>query len=583
MWRRAAAAALLAGLWLVAAGAADPAAAHAVLRGSDPAGGASLQRAPRGVTLTFTEAPDPALSVIHVLDTAGHQVSAGSASAVPGSPLRLRAPLHALGTGTYTVTWRATSRVDGHVSQGAFAFGVGLSAMATPSPNAGAATEDLQGPAPLAVVARWAAYWGFALLLGAAATGLLVFGRRLPSPAGPLLGLALALAAGGLVAMTAATWSAAGVPLGRLLGSSTGRWLEARGGALLLAAAAVGGLLLAGSGRAEAAPPEPASRTHAPATPPAPPSSRRGTRAATGWLVALGAAAAGGLLVHALAGHAAAPGPLRLANLASQWAHLLAVAVWIGGLVWLLAGIASFPRAETGRLAVRFSRLATWSLLIVGLSGLERAAQELGGWGHLLTTSFGRALDVKLGLFAVLAALGAVNHFRVVPALAAGNGRPARLGRTVRGELVLAGGVLLAAALLSELPPGAAGSGARPPAPPPPAAVRASGADYTTSVRVTLQVSPGSAGPNRFVATVADYDTGRPLAADHVRLSAALPARPDVAATEVDLTHAADGSWHGQGSVLSIAGTWTITTLVERPDGGVTVPIELRVGAVPPS
>ena len=566
MWRRAAAAAALAGLWLVATGAADPAGAHAMLRGSDPAGGASLDRSPAAVTLHFTEAPDPALSVVHVLDTAGHAVSTGPAVALAGS--RLRAPLPVLGAGTYTVTWRATSRVDGHVSQGAFAFGVGLPAMATPSPNAGAATDVLQGPEPLAVAARWSFFWGIALLLGAAATGLLVFDRRLPARAGPLLGAALALACCGLAVMTIATWASAGVPLGRFLGSGTGHWLEARGGAVLLAAAAVAGLLLAGSGWGAKAPQ------------PVPAASRA---SATAWLVALGVAASAGLLVHALAGHAAAPGPLRLVNLGSQWLHLLAVAVWIGGLAWLLAGIAGRPRAEMGRAAVRFSKLAAWSLLLVALSGLERAAQLLGGWSHLLGTSFGRTLDVKLGLFAVLVALGTLNRFRVVPALAAGNGRLAWLRRTVRGELVVASGVLLAAALLSELPPGSDAPGARAATPPQPAVVRVSGADYTTAVRVTLQVSPGSAGPNRFVATVADYDTGRTLLADHVRLSATLPARPDVAAAELDLTRAADGSWHGQGAVLTIAGTWAITTLVERPDDGVEVPIELHVGASPVS
>src|SRR6266487_4115224 len=332
MWRRAALAAVLAGLWLVTTGPA--ASAHAMLRGSDPAAGASLDRAPGRVTLTFPEAPDLALSVVHVLDTSGREVSAGPAAPVAGSQLQLRAGLRALGAGTYTVTWRAVSRVDGHVSQGAFAFGVGLPAMATPSPNAGASVDVLQGPGPLAVAARWAFYWGFALLLGAAATGLLVFERRLPARAGLLLGAALALAGGGL--------------------------------------------LLAGSGRAEAARPEPASRADAKAPPAAsraeakaPPPGPAASRArATGWLVALGVAACGGLLVHALAGHAAAPGPLLLVNLLSQWAHLLGVAVWIGGLAWLLAGIAGRPRAELRGVAARFSLLATWSLVVVALSRL---------------------------------------------------------------------------------------------------------------------------------------------------------------------------------------------------------------------
>jgi copper transport protein len=480
--------------------------------------------------------------------------------------------------------------VDGHVSQGAFAFGVGLPAMAMPSPSAGASSRDLlQGPRPPAVAARWAFYWGFALLLGAAATGLLVFDRRLPRGAGPLLVAALALAAGGLAAMALATASSASVPLGRFLASGTGRWLEARGVTLLLAAAAAGGLLRAGSGRAEPARPEPAgpARSGGPEASATGPGRSAGPGAAgrgraTGWLVALGAAAAGGLLVHALAGHAAAPGSLRLVNLASQWAHLLAVGVWIGGLAWLLAGVAGRSSAELRGVVARFSVLATWSLVVVALTGLERAAQLLGGWSHLLGTSFGRVLDVKLGLFSALVALGAVNHFQIAPALAAGGGRPAWLRRTVRGELVAAGGVLLAAALLSELPPGADAAGIIGRTPVRPAAVQASGADYTTSVRVTLQVSPGAAGPNRFVATVADYDTGKPLVADHVRLSGSMPARPGVAAAGLDLMPAADGSWRGQGSVLTIAGTWAITTLVERPDGAVAVPIELRVGAAAP-
>src|SRR6266536_2025742 len=80
MWRRAAPAVLLAGLWLVATGPA--AGAHAVLRGSDPAGGASVRRAPGTVTLRFSEAPDPGLSVVHVIDTSGREVSAGGTAPV---------------------------------------------------------------------------------------------------------------------------------------------------------------------------------------------------------------------------------------------------------------------------------------------------------------------------------------------------------------------------------------------------------------------------------------------------------------------------------------------------------------------
>jgi copper transport protein len=562
MWRRTAVAVALAGLWLVMGGHAVE--AHAVLTSSEPAAGASLARAPGVAILHFSEPPDPALSSVHLLDTSGHELRA-TVAPVAGNPLELRLSLPPLRTGTYTVTWRAASRVDGHVAQGAFAFGVGLPDTATPAPTVGASPAALEGPGPLAVAGRWAFYWGVALLLGAAATGLLVFDRLLPARAPWLLTAALALAAAGLVAMTMATAGDTGVSLGRLLASGTGHWLLARAGAVLLAAVATGGLLQTGPGRAEAARPGPA---HPP-------------RAAA-WLVALGVTTSGALLVHALAGHAAAPNPLRAANLASQWAHLLAVGIWIGGLVWLLAGVAGDHPEGIGRVAARFSLLATVSLAVVVVSGLERAAVELGGWGHLLNTSFGLALDVKLGLLAVLVALGAVNRFRIVPALAAGSGRAAWLRRTVRAEVVAAGGLLLAAAALSELPPGT-DAGASPPAERQPAAIQASGSDYATTMRVTLRVSPGAAGPNRFVATVADYDSGRPLPARHLQLSAELPSRPEVAATQLDLRRAPDGTWQGQGTLLTIAGTWAVTALIERPDGGVTVPITLRVGTAPPN
>ncbi len=572
MWRRAAITTLLAGLWLVATGPA--AGAHAALRGSDPAGGSSIDRAPRALTLRFSEAPDPALSVVHVLDTSGREISAdrGRTATAAGRPLELRVPLGTLGTGTYTVTWRVLSRVDGHVSQGSFAFGVGVPAAVPPAAAravAAAAGDGHSQPSPLAVGARWAFYWGLALLVGAAATGLMVFDRRLPGRPGPLLGAGLALAAGGLVAMTAATAADAGAPLGRLLAADTGRWLEARGAVLLLATVAVVGITRAnGNAATEARAPDPPTRA-----------------GAAGWLLALGFASGGGLLVHALASHAAAPSSVRWLNLLAQWGHLLMVGVWIGGLAWLLVSIRGH-RGHVAATVLRFSRLATWSLAVVVATGLLRAVQEVGGWQRLLATSFGRTLGVKLGLFAALVALGALNRFRVVPSLATGNGRLAWLHRTVRGELWLAGGVLLAAAVLSELPPGtdagAAEAGVTAAAARPAAAagLRASGADYTTTVRITLRVTPGVAGPNRFLASVADYDTGTPLEAQRVRISCFLPARPDVSTAELDLERGADGQWHGQGAVLSIAGRWSITTLVESVSGGVTVPLQLQVPAV---
>src|SRR6266542_3926018 len=177
--RRPLAVALLAGVVLLLA--APAASAHALLRSSDPSSGASLGKAPEKVTLTFTEPPDLTLSTVHVLDSTGRAVESGRAKGVPGKPLVLEVPLGQLPNGAYTVSWRTVSRADGHLTNGSFAFGVGV-----------------------------------------VASSLLVFRRREDGPPLPLLGGALALAAAGLAAMIVAEHSRVGVAFGDLLGSPTG-------------------------------------------------------------------------------------------------------------------------------------------------------------------------------------------------------------------------------------------------------------------------------------------------------------------------------------------------------------------------
>ena len=550
---RLAALALLAGLWLLVTGPA--AAAHGVLQSSEPAGGSSLERAPAAVTLRFSERPDPRLSTVRVLDSGGRVVAGGPAQPVAGRPLELRVPAAGLPPGGYTVTWRIVSAVDGHRTDGVFGFGVGA-AGAPQLPPSQAVAEVRTGPAlgPLAVAGRWAWYWGLTLLVGAAATGLLVFGGRLPGRPVPLLGLALAAAAGGLVAMTAAAGADAGVSLASVLGSTTGGWLLWRAAMLAAAGAAVGWLL-----------------------------ARPGAR---GPLLAVGAAAGAGMLVHALAGHAAGPSSLRALNLLAQWAHLLAVGVWIGGLAWLLAGLWRHAGAgSTREVVVRFSKLAGISLAAVVATGVARTVDELGGWGRLLDSGFGRALDLKLVLFAGLVGLGALNRYRLVPLFEGDPRRRAvgRLRRSVGGELGLAAAVLAAAALLSQLPPGAPDGGAARPERAATPVLAASGADWATTVRVTLTVTPGAAGPNRFMATVADFDTGTVLPVDRVELAGTPASHPDLGTARLELTEAADGRWSGQGRLLTLAGRWNLTTTIQRPAGGVIVPIALDVPPPAPS
>ncbi|MGH9280503.1 MAG: copper resistance CopC/CopD family protein [Acidimicrobiales bacterium] len=518
--------------------AAVPAGAHALLAESSPADGATVDPAPSEVLLTFTEALDPLLTVVHVLDASGHRVEAGKAE-VPGLPNRARVPLGRLPTGTYTVTWRTTSTADGHTTVGVVAFGVGVPAAAAGSTGT---PSGVRSPTLVAMGGRWLFYVGVVLLLGVAIVGLFVAAK--PTFVSVwLLNAAWAAAAVGLVLTIADQQATTRTSLGALIESSTGQKLKAQAIALGLTWLAVAW------------------------------ASLRPRRIS---LAAVGAGAAAVMLERAMSGHAdASSAPWFTVGV--QWLHLVAVGAWVGGLVWLLVAL---RRGDPGRgpgLARRFSTVAAVGLGLVALTGTLRAVDDVGSWSRLFDTSFGVALLVKLGLFAVLVALGASSRFRHVAAAAA---RFAGLRRTVRIEVMVGAAVLAAAAVLASLPPSATVAAAtklqRPPS------VTVTGADYATSVRLELVVSPGTAGPNRFDATIVDYDTRQPVDARTLTLRFQLNDRADIGTSTLELTRDADSHWRGSSSALSIAGRWTVTAVVQTATDAVEVPMDLEIGPRPP-
>jgi copper transport protein len=518
-----------------------PAYGHALLADSTPADGSSVERAPTELVLTFTETPDLALSVVHVLDASGQPADLGKPEAVAGQPAQLRVPVRGtLGEGVYTLTWRTTSAVDGHTTAGSVAFGVGV-----PAPAAGSAgaTSAVRSPSPtaVAITGRWLFYVGVVLLLGAAVVGVVVVSDpRVIARWG--LGSAWVAAATGLLLTVTDQRATARTSLGNLLSSSTGHKLATQAVALVLTGLAVGW------------------------------ACRRPSRPS---LAVVGAGAAATMLARALAGHADASSA-RWFTVGVQWIHLVSVGAWVGGLAWLLIAIRRHDPGRGPGLARRFSSVAAGMLAVVALSGAARAVNQVGAWSRLFHTRFGVTLVVKVGLFAALVALGALSRYRHVPAASAPGGRLSGLRRVVRGEVALGAAVLGATAVLAGLPPSvlvAAASRNRPPAPI--ADVTVTGNDYATSLRIRLVVSPGLPGPNRFDATVADYDSGQPLPAQTVSLRFQLSDQPDVGAATVDLTREPDAHWRGTGRALSIAGRWNVTALVQTLADAVEVPMEL--------
>ena len=524
---------------------AGPALGHALPQSSDPGRGADLTTPPTAVTIVFGERPDPKLSTIRVLDTTGGSVTSGPTIAVATNALALTVPVRTLGSGIYTVAWRTVSAVDGHLATGTFAFGVGVA----PSSVVGSgstATVASTGPSPAAIVGRWLLYLGLIPLAGTAFFVLAVGDGRRPLVRF-VLPASLAAAAIGTIVVLAVEMSDAGVGFADLAGTSLGTAAIIR--LVPLFVAALGVLWI----------------------------QRRSPRRSAAVVLVGGA---GGVLADVAFSHAAAGGVAPF-DITVQAAHVLAVCLWLGGLVGLLGSLRSEPGPETSRIARRYASFATVGIVVVAVSGLIRAISEIGTVDALVSTDFGRLVIAKTALLALLALLGAVNHFRNVPAA----GRALRGLRRVGSVELLVGAtaLLLSASLVNLAPPSevAAAQGGTAGAATSPLVVN--GADYGTSVRVRLEVSPGQAGFNTFRATVTDYDTGSPVAATGVTLRFAMPSRPDLGGSRLDLSQVGGGVFSATGANLSLDGTWQVTALVVNGTASVEVPLELTTGAPGPT
>ncbi len=450
----------------------------------------------------------------------------GPPERAPGSNREVRVRLDPVPDGVYTVTWRTVSATDGHVTAGAFSFGVGVSpGDVTPVEQTGTGTPS---PTAGAIAGRWMLYVGLVVLFGAAATGLLAFGPK--ANARPwLLAAAWALAALGVVAMTLAERSTVGVPLGTLLSSEAG-------GKFVVLAVAVG---ITGVAVLAAV-----------------------IRPGRATLIALAVTAAGAMLARATGGHAAGSAM----PVATQWLHSSGSAPGSeGSCGWSSGSCGELEPAQVRR----YSRLAGVGLVVVVVSGVLRSTNELG-WGWLLhpfESDYSTTLVVKLAIVAVLIALGAVNRYRNVARLEEGGPRP--ILRTAGGELALAVCVFAATALLAGFPPQPNAEAPQAPGP-----LVVTGSDFATTTRVQLRITPGTVGPNTFVADVTDYDTGEPVEARRVSLTFELAGQPDVTSTlELERDH--HDAWEASGTPLAQVGTWTVTVLVEGAGSSVEVPLEV--------
>ena len=515
---------------------ADPASAHALAVSSTPPAGATVEQSPQTVTIVFSEVPDPRLSTIQVLDSSGNPHQIGRSSQVAGQADALQVALAPLSPGVYTVNWRTVSKVDGHLATGSFAFGVKV------TPNGLADTSGVVRAPPAstwAVGARWGFYIG---VMGLAGAGVIALLAPPPTRLRWFAVTAWLVAAVGVVALEEQQRREDGISLGGLLTSSLGHQMVWRALPLLTAAVFVALFAL-----------------------------RPGVRVC---LWGAGAAALVAMLGDVEASHVSGERSWRWFHMLTQWAHFASVGIWLGGLAALLFTLGAVEAERRQMIVGRFSNVALVSILVVAASGLLRGLDEIRSWHGLFYTTFGRWAILKICLLVVLFLLGWLQRRRGVPRSRTGTVR--FLTRVGAGELAVAAVVLVAAGFLQSLAQPSASPHPRPPKP-----LIVTGQDFATTVKLRLEISPGTAGFNRFTLQALDFDSLKPVAARTITLTFDLPSRPDLGSSTLVLPRQPDGEFRAVAPNLSVQGRWTITALIQEATESAEVPMTVTTKTQP--
>jgi copper transport protein len=423
------AAAALALLAVLVLAPAAPAAAHAVLTGSTPSDGESLEAAPAEVRLTFNEPVTANEGSLRVFDAEGQRIDTGPLDAGDGSDVVVGLPAD-LPDAAYVAAYRVVSD-DSHPITGTITFTVG-DAQALDAEAVAAIAGPGAGPlGTVGSMLRGIGYLG--TLLAAGAVIFAAFVARGPAdrrraesvgrPAAVLGAVAVVLhlpvqaaAVSGFGLLTAVTDLSV---LGDTLTSGFGQSSLARLAALL--ALAVPWFV---------APPAPggavASDADVDATTSAGADARadadegsRGTRRPLLWL---GAAAALALGSYLLDGHQRTVEPAWLL-VTGDAVHLAGGAAWFGGLVLLLVTLRRTRLEDdpvgAATVITRFSRLAFWSVIALALAGTAMSLPLVRSLDALTSTAYGLTLLAKVALVGAVLGVAAYNRQRLIPAITA--------------------------------------------------------------------------------------------------------------------------------------------------------------------
>ena len=538
---------------------AGVASAHADVARSDPAANSTLDSAPAQVTIWFNEPIEPAFSKITVLFEDGSGADAGDSTISPADPQQLSVSLTDKREGSYIVSWRALSSIDGHITSGAFVFSVGKPINQSVGGNSGGAITS-----PFDMLARALTFIGQALLVGAMLFRWLVWRPALKSAqlddsldtvamarGQRLVFIAFGLTAVGALLTLIAQSSLAGATIPSWLGTRVGRvWIGRVAtlialGVLARDVAAVGSANLSQGSRPRGI----------------------ALNLLVGWLgLQL-------LFLTSLTSHSAAVASPPLRPFAADWIHLIGTALWVGGLAQLAFVVPAAAKTLEDedrawlwlKTVVYFSTIAAAALGLLIITGTYMSFLHVGDWQALITTIYGRTLLFKLTLAGVAMLIGAYNLFVVKPRLdravdspdeAATHTVHRRFRRIAIVEAVVGMLVLASAGILTDLPR------SKDPQP----AVSAGPLQLATqadNLDVTLTIDPARSGLSNY--NIRLTQNGQPLTdAQEVSLRFTYLTR-GLGTTKATASLTPDGTYATSGAYLSLTGEWQIEAAVRRP------------------
>ncbi len=532
--------------------------AHALLITASPEPNAILTEAPLTVEMWVTEPVEAGFTRIKVLDANGIQVQDGDTRIDPADPTHITVALTQLPEGIYTVSWKALSIVDGHITTGTFPFAVGefeADELAIVSAN----VSEVETVSIASVLTRWLFILGTTLL-----AGIVVFKPYVWEPAWKKVrptgdnpanhpygwftylfeaGLVI-FVIGNLTRLIEQTVTATEIPFfTALMSGEVGDLLfETRYGLLWLIQLALIFLLIATFNRNR-------------------------------WIPAL--TMGGIVLAHSLSTHvAAAPSPWLpvLAN----WLHIIAASIWLGSLAYLFLGLwqaRTLPHTQrlllSAELVPRFSNVGLVTVGALLVTGIYTAFLTVGEWDALFETTYGTALLFKLAILLPMIGLAALNLLILRPQLQKDakalrknsdafdvetDNIAQHLYQSVFGEVGLAIGLLLAAVYFASTPLAASFG------------ERMQYAQSDEGVTIDLNVLPGTVGINLFEVTLTEDETG--LLVDDATdvILRFTPNSGELAPSEVRAEYRGEGVYSIQASNLSLPDDWFTEVVIRRPN-----------------